>query len=150
MQLEIGSWEDLQAEASPIRFQVFVEEQGVPADEEWDAQDPVSIHAVLRDDDGTPIATGRLLPDGHIGRMAVLADARGLGAGSAVLAALIECARDEGHRVVQLNAQTHACGFYETMGFAAHGDTFLDAGIPHVAMTLDLTADPPDGATEDD
>lgn len=141
MQLEIGTWQDLQAQAGPIRYAVFVEEQGVPADEEWDAFDPPSLHAVLRDDDGTPIATGRLLPDGHIGRMAVVADARGTGAGSAVLAALIECARDEGHRQVRLNAQTHACGFYEKMGFVAHGEVFLDAGIPHVEMSLDLTDD---------
>ncbi len=138
MQIDIGPWETLRDDARAIRYAVFVEEQGVPVELEWDEYDPVCLHAVARDAHGAPVATGRLLPDGHIGRMAVLARARGTGVGSAVLLALIERAQARGDASVVLNAQTHAAGFYERFGFAREGEEFIEADIAHVAMRRPL------------
>ncbi|MCU0939893.1 MAG: GNAT family N-acetyltransferase, partial [Burkholderiaceae bacterium] len=118
MRIELGSWAALGGRAAPIRFLVFVEEQKVPAEIEIDAQDPLSLHALAIDASGTAVATGRLLPDGHIGRMAVLQAARGSGVGTAVLLSLMEAARARGHREVVLSAQTHAVPFYARIGFA--------------------------------
>lgn len=132
--LHLGPWEDFRAEAEPIRFIVFVDEQKVPADTELDEWDAVSVHAVARNDLGKPLGTGRLLPDGHIGRMAVLVEARGLGVGAALLTALMEEARRRGMAEVVLSAQTHAIGFYERHGFVAEGEVYLDCEIPHRLM----------------
>jgi predicted GNAT family N-acyltransferase len=106
----------------------------VPAEIEIDAQDPLSLHALALDASGTAVATGRLLPDGHIGRMAVLPSARGSGVGTAVLRALMEAARARGDREVVLSAQTHAVPFYARIGFATEGEVYDDAGIPHIDM----------------
>ncbi|HXF46123.1 MAG TPA: GNAT family N-acetyltransferase [Burkholderiaceae bacterium] len=132
--VELGAWDALRAEAEPIRTAVFVIEQKVPAEIEIDEFDPVSVHAIARDRAGRPLGTGRLLPDGHIGRMAVLREARGRGVGAALLAALIEEARRRGHAEVVLSAQLHAVPFYARFGFAVAGDTFEEAGIAHVTM----------------
>ncbi len=118
----------------PVRTEVFVVEQGVPAEIERDAFDAVCRHAIARDAGGRVIATGRLLPDGHIGRMAVRRAARGAGVGGAVLQALIAEAARRGLREVALNAQTHALAFYLRHGFEAVGEVFMEAGIPHRAM----------------
>jgi predicted GNAT family N-acyltransferase len=136
--LVAGTWADLREDACAVRFPVFVAEQRVPADIELDEMDPLSLHVVAYDAPGAPLATGRLLPDAHIGRMAVHARARGHGLGSRVLLALIEHARAAGHREVILHAQTHAIGFYRRHGFVAEGEEFMDAGIPHVVMRLHL------------
>lgn len=117
---------------------VFIVEQRVPESLEWDEFDAVSMHALAQDADGQAIGTGRLLPDGHIGRMAVVRDWRGRGVGSAVLEFLVDCAQKRGDGAVHLNAQTHAIGFYQRYGFVAHGDEFQDAGIPHRQMTRKL------------
>lgn len=138
VRIELGAWDELANEATPIRHAVFVQEQGVPVDIELDEWDPVSLHAIARDGDGRAIGTGRLLPDGHIGRMAVLRTARGSGAGTAILLALMDAARERGHREVVLNAQTHAASFYRRLGFVEEGDVFDDAGIPHIAMRCAL------------
>ncbi len=134
VRVELGAWDKQANEATPIRHAVFVQEQGVPAEIELDEWDPLSLHAIARDGDGRAIATGRLLPDGHIGRMAVLKAARGSGAGTAILQALMDAARARGLREVVLNAQTHAAPFYRRLGFVQEGDVFDDAGIPHIAM----------------
>lgn len=84
------------------------------------------------------MGTGRLLPDGHIGRMAVLREWRGKGVGALLLRALVELARSRGHTSVRLNAQTQALGFYRRYGFEAVGAQFMEAGIPHLAMRLDF------------
>jgi len=136
--VHVMDWTAAQARARPIRVAVFVEEQDVPLDLEWDEFDEVSEHALAVDAAGRAVATGRLLPDGHIGRMAVLRDARGAGAGAAVLRALMARARARGMTVLRLNAQTHAAPFYARFGFRACGDEFLEAGIPHVEMVLDI------------
>ena len=134
VRIRLGPWDELRALAAPIRFTVFVEEQKVPAEIELDAQDPVSLHAIAFDAAQAPVATGRLLPDGHIGRMAVLPQARGSGVGTAVLLALMQAAREGGHREVVLSAQTHAVAFYARQGFATEGEVYDDAGIPHIDM----------------
>jgi predicted GNAT family N-acyltransferase len=98
----------------------------------------VSLHALARDAAGRALGTGRLLPDGHIGRMAVLPQARGQGVGAALLRALMQAARDRGEREVALSAQTHAIAFYERFGFVVEGEEYDDAGIPHRMMRLVL------------
>lgn len=120
-----------------LREEVFIREQSVPADMEWDEFDSQSRHVVAMAD-GIPIGTGRLLPDGHIGRMAVLRKWRGQGAGSALLTALMDIARKLGMPHVLLNAQVQALPFYLRHGFRAEGGEFPDAGIPHRRMVRDL------------
>ena len=132
--VELGDWPTLQPWAAPIRLEVFVHEQLVPIEEEIDALDPLCVHAVAYDVHGLAMATGRLLPDAHIGRMAVLKGARGQGLGRAVLTALVQQARQQGFGEVVLSAQTHAQGFYLRQGFVAEGAEYLDANIPHVLM----------------
>jgi predicted GNAT family N-acyltransferase len=134
--IQTGTWSELERDAAPIRAQVFIEEQQVPAELEYDEFDAVSLHAVAYGADGSPLGTGRLLPDGHVGRMAVHRHARGLGVGGAILDALVAQGLAQGHRVLLLHAQLQARKFYETRGFAAEGETFMEAGIPHVLMAL--------------
>ncbi len=136
--IDLGAWTAQEALARPLRSEVFIVEQQVPVALEWDEMDAVSLHAIVFDGAGNAVGTGRLLPDGHIGRMAVRRDVRGQGAGAALLAALMEAARRRGQSEVRLNAQVHARGFYERFGFAAEGDTFDDAGIAHVHMRCRL------------
>jgi|GEM_PF-137557 len=131
--IKTATWPDDMSALKDIRFEVFVQEQGVPAEEEIDANDPLSIHAIAWSD-GAAAACGRLLPDGHIGRMAVRKPYRGQGVGAMVLEHLIERARQRGDREVVLSAQTHAVGFYEKFGFAAYGAEYLDCNIPHRDM----------------
>jgi predicted GNAT family N-acyltransferase len=136
--LELGDWSTLQASAAPIRLEVFVHEQQVPLEEEIDAMDAECVHAVAFDALGCALATGRLLPDGHIGRMAVRKTARARGLGSAVLNALTQHARQKGFVEVVLSAQTHAKGFYLRHGFVPEGVEYLDANIPHILMRKTL------------
>ncbi len=136
----IGDWDSVREHAQALRIEVFVVEQGVPVELEWDEADEVSIHAVAYDDEGQPVATGRLLPDGHIGRMAVRKSARGRGIGAEVLQALLAEAKRLEHRELVLHAQTHAAGFYARHGFTPEGEEFMEAGIPHYRMVLNLTA----------
>ncbi len=129
----VGDWTQLKPWASAVRQTVFVEEQGVPQEEEWDEQDRICRHALIRVGD-TPVATGRLLPDGRIGRMAVLAGARKNGFGRVILRSLVEEARRRGVTGLYLHAQTQALGFYEKEGFLAEGDEFFECEIPHRLM----------------
>ena len=117
-------------------------EQGVAAELEWDGFDAGALHAVAADASGHAIGTARLLDDGHIGRMAVLAPWRRRGVGSAMLVQILAAACERGLCAVRLNAQTHAVAFYARHGFERAGDEFLDAGIPHVAMRRYLVAKP--------
>lgn len=137
LEIREGSWEALGAEASEIRRVVFIEEQKVPREEEWDGRDG-DCHHFLALLEGRPVGTARLLPDAHVGRVAVLAEARGHGIGAALMTDAIDAARRSGHAAVELAAQTHALAFYEQLGFMAFGDPFLDAGIPHRNMRLAL------------
>ena len=133
LQIELMRWEQARAAASRIRYAVFVEEQGVPVEIELDEHDAECIHA-LAFDGSAAVGTGRLLPDGHIGRMAVLRESRGRGVGSAILAKLIEAAVRRGDREVLLSAQVHALAFYRAHGFSAEGEVYQDAGIAHQTM----------------
>lgn len=121
-----------------IREPVFVVEQNVPIELEWDELDPLCHHVIARDNAHRPIGTGRLTPEHKIGRMAVLPAWRGKGVGDALLSALIEQARDLGWSEVKLNAQVSAVGFYEKFGFVAFGDDYEEAGIQHRSMALTL------------
>lgn len=120
-----------------VREQVFVREQAVSIELEWDEFDPLCQH-VVAEAAGRVIGTGRLLPDGHIGRMAVLESCRGQGVGSALLEALMQIARNRGIRQVKLNAQSRAVAFYQRHGFVAEGEEFIEAGIPHRSMWRDV------------
>jgi predicted GNAT family N-acyltransferase len=125
------------ATLSLLREEVFIMEQSVPASLELDEFDGRSRH-VLATANGLPIGTGRLLPDGHIGRMAVLKAWRRMGAGSALLIKLLGIAKTLGMQRVLLNAQLQALPFYLRHGFRPEGKLFIDAGILHVRMTRDL------------
>lgn len=137
-EVRVGGWAELGVAAGSIRHQVFVDEQKIPAEMEWDAADADCVHAVAFNRFGVPLATGRLLDHvpgvAKIGRMAVLAPMRGSRVGRAVLDALMQAARERGEREVLLHAQTSAAGFYRRAGFAARGPGFEEAGIPHVEM----------------
>jgi predicted GNAT family N-acyltransferase len=128
------SWARDAARLAAVRRAVFVDEQGVPEDMEWDEHDAVSVHFLAVAEDAAPIGCARLLPDGHIGRMAVLPAWRGRGVGRALLAAATAAARLRGHATLKLSAQTHAAGFYARAGFVVVGGEYDEAGIPHVAM----------------
>jgi YbgC/YbaW family acyl-CoA thioester hydrolase len=142
-QLRTGAWAALHVDAAPLRTAVFVEEQGVPADMEWDADDATALHAVSYNRLGVPVATGRLLASdrgvAHIGRMAVTRLLRGGGFGREVLRALVAAAQARGDREVRLHAQRSAEGFYRREGFVPHGENIEEAGIPHVVMMLSLS-----------
>ncbi|MFI6337475.1 GNAT family N-acetyltransferase [Streptomyces sp. NPDC050535] len=134
-----------------VRKEVFVGEQGVPEDIEYDAYDEGALHVLAIRDDGTPLGTGRLLYGeaaaaktdgdltvGSLGRLAVKREARGLGVGVALVRAVEDAARARGLAAVDLHAQTHALGFYERLGYVAYGAEFPDAGIAHRAMRREL------------
>lgn len=132
--VERVAWQAAAQALSEVRRRVFIEEQKVPEALEWDEWDAGSVHVLARGPDDAPIGTGRLLPDGHIGRMAVLPQWRRQGVGSAILRELLQVARERGDLEVRLNAQTQALPFYARFGFVAKGPEFLDAGIAHRVM----------------
>ncbi len=138
MIVRIADWPEAQAHVMPLRMAVFVDEQGVPAHMELDDDDPVSRHAWIEDGAGDVLAVGRLLPDGHVGRMAVRVDRRGHGLGSRVLKALVDEARVRGMTRVMLHAQTQAIPFYLAHGFEVDGPPFMEAGLPHQCMRINL------------
>ncbi|MFC8246365.1 GNAT family N-acetyltransferase [Streptomyces chartreusis] len=130
-----------------VRKEVFVVEQGVPQEIEYDAHDADAVHVLAVREDGLPLGTGRLLYGeaaaartdgdltvGSLGRLAVRQEARGLGVGVALVRAIEDAARARGLAAVDLHAQTHALGFYERLGYVAYGPEFPDAGMPHRAM----------------
>ena len=139
----VVDWREHREVISAIRRAVFIDEQGVSEALELDPHDGAHTHALARDSAGNGIATGRLSEHdagaaGQIGRMAVLKAWRGRGVGGAILAALLEAARERGMVSVSLHAQTHARAFYAARGFAECGETFMEAGIEHIRMTRPL------------
>ncbi len=132
------TWDKAQPVAGPLRFAIFVGEQNVPAGIELDDLDASCTHAIAYDADGKAIGTGRLLPDGQIGRMAVVVEWRRRGIGAEILAALMEEARKRGHADVVLSAQLQAAEFYREQGFAAEGKVYEEAGILHQKMRRKL------------
>jgi len=131
-------WDKAQPDAAPLRFAIFVGEQNVPSGIELDDLDASCVHAVAFDVDGKAIGTGRLLPDGIIGRMAVNKEWRRRGIGAEILKALIAEARKRGHAEVVISAQLQAAEFYREQGFAAEGKVYEEAGILHQKMRLKL------------
>jgi YbgC/YbaW family acyl-CoA thioester hydrolase len=140
--VRVGGWDELGREAQKIRTEVFVHEQQIPAELEWDAADAVAVHAVATNRFGMALATGRLLEHvpgvAKIGRMAVSAPMRGTRIGREVLDALTAAAKARGDREALLHAQTSAAGFYARAGFVTRGEVFEEAGIPHVEMVRTL------------
>ncbi len=136
--IQVLDWGEAEARARSVRDAVFIVEQKVPVELEWDEWDARCAHALALDARSNPVGTARLLPDGHIGRMAVIAGWRGKGVGRALALALLEKARERGMRRIVLHAQTHASGFYRKLGFEISGPEFEEAGIAHVAMSITL------------
>lgn len=142
VEVRVGGWNTLGPHAQAVRTEVFIEEQKIPIEMEWDESDAHCVHAVAFNRVGLPLATGRLLPraDGaaRIGRMASIQAVRGSGIGRQVLKALTAAAQARGDRVLRLHSQTGAQGFYARAGFVPTGPVFDEAGIAHVEMTRAL------------
>jgi predicted GNAT family N-acyltransferase len=136
--VRLTDWQRDREKLSRVRRIVFIDEQRVPENLEWDDIDPQCVHAIAESADGAAIGCGRLLPDAHIGRMAVVAPWRGRGVGDALLMRLVEAARERGHARAILNAQVQAMPFYARHGFAPEGEPFEEAGIAHQVMTRAL------------
>ena len=145
-QVEPASWQADEADLRTVREAVFLIEQAIPPEEEWDAFDLSSRHVLARARDGRPIGTGRLVPPAagndpahaYIGRMAVIADWRGKGVGEALMRVLLEQARTLGYAAIKLHAQSHAIPFYAKFGFAPCSEEYLECAIPHRTMRLEL------------
>jgi len=140
--VEPASWDVDRADLEAVRRAVFIVEQAIPEDEEWDALDARSRHVVARDAEDRPIGTARLTPDQMIGRVAVLREWRGRGVGEALMQSLVGRAREVGYPAIELHAQTHAIPFYARLGFETQGDEFMECGIPHRLMRLALAPAP--------
>ena len=130
--IDLVNWQDASTQLSAIRSRVFIDEQGVPAELEWDGLDASAMHAKATSLTGEAIGTARLLPGGQIGRMAVLRRWRGIGIGTAMLQCLIAHAAEKER--LFLNAQTSAESFYRRNDFETEGEIFMEAGIPHIRM----------------
>ncbi|MEO7400721.1 MAG: YbgC/FadM family acyl-CoA thioesterase [Polaromonas sp.] len=142
LEIQTGDWAALGRDAAALRTAVFVQEQGIAPEFEWDEADCSALHAVAYNGLGQAIATGRLVSlagrQGKIGRMAVHRAVRGSLVGQRILAALVEAARQRGDSGVMMHAQKSAEGFYRRQGFIPHGDAFDEAGIAHVEMVRAL------------
>ena len=136
--IRIADWNTDRDALRAVREAVFVREQHVPVELEWDEHDEQCAHVIAESESGDAIGTGRLLPDGHIGRMAVLPPWRRQGVASALLKLLMGLAQRAGHRVARLHAQSYVVAFYERHGFEVAGEEFVEAGIAHRAMRCAL------------
>lgn len=134
MPVRAGSWEELKTQLIPLRTEVFINEQQVPAELEWDDEDHIARHFLATAEDDTVIGCARLLPSGQIGRMAVVKSRRGQGWGKRLLAEAEATARTLGQAEVFLHAQSHAIPFYAAQGYRITSEEFMDAGIPHRTM----------------
>ncbi len=133
--IRVADWNADRDPLRAVREAVFVAEQKVPLELEWDGEDARCVHVIAETNDGVAIGTGRLLPDGHIGRMAVLQAWRRQGVGSALLANLVGLAKQAGYGTARLHAQSYVMDFYRKHGFNVEGEEFMEAGIPHRHMT---------------
>lgn len=131
--VRIADWQKDNADLRRIREAVFIAEQSVSPEQEWDAEDADAVHFLALEHEYA-IGTARLLPDGHIGRVSVLKDWRGLHVGDRLLEAVIAEAERRGLKQQMLSAQVHATPFYERHGFRVVSEEFIEAGIPHVDM----------------
>ena len=136
--IQCATWQDDHDEIAFVRRQVFIIEQKIPESEEWDDADENSSHVLVFSEKRDVVGTGRIEPNGKIARLAVIAEYRGQGVGSAMLTRLVEEARQKGFSQVFLHAQTHALKFYKKFGFGSDEVIFSEGGIPHVIARLDL------------
>lgn len=132
-----GSWDQLQQDAKLIRELVFISEQNIPEQDEWDDQDAISQHFVVYDQN-QPIATARLLANNSVGRVAVLKPYRGQGIGRLIMLEIIAYAQAQKRPSLQLSSQVHAISFYEKLGFSIQGDEYDECGIPHIEMVMPI------------
>ena len=132
-----GGWGQLEKDAKLIREQVFIQEQGIAPEDEWDDLDATVLYFIVYDRE-QPIATARLLPQHSVGRVAVLMPYRKQGIGKILMEHIIEYARQQNLPYLKLSAQTYVTAFYEALGFVVQGEEYLDCGIPHIDMTLEL------------
>ncbi|KXO86016.1 GNAT family acetyltransferase [Acinetobacter venetianus] len=132
-----GSWDQLQQDAKLIRELVFISEQNIPEQDEWDDQDAISQHFVVYDHN-QPIATARLLANNSVGRVAVLKAYRGQGIGRLIMLEIIAYAQAQKRPSLQLSSQVHAISFYEKLGFSIQGDEYDECGIPHIEMVMPI------------
>ena len=116
-----------------VRDAVFIQEQSIDPDIEFDGLDESAVHAIVYSN-AQPVGTGRILDDGHIGRIAIIKAFRGQGLGSKIVLSLIDEAKNKGYPRVYLGSQKHAIDFYTKLGFEPFGDEFMEAGIPHLSM----------------
>ena len=137
LSVENGDWDQLQQDARLIRELVFIVEQNIPEQDEWDDQDAISKHFVVYDHD-QPIATARLLQDNSIGRVAVIQKYREQGIGRLIMLEIIEHAQQQHRPFLKLSSQVHAISFYEKLGFVTQGDPYDECGIPHIEMIMPL------------
>jgi predicted GNAT family N-acyltransferase len=134
--VKIVRWQEAESNLRALREAIFMNEQGVPEKLEWDGLDSQCCHCLAVNETGETIGCGRMTPDAHIGRMAVLKAWRGRKVGTAMLELLLEEARKRAYPEVELSAQLHAIPFYRHFDFVEEGDVYMDAGIPHLKMRL--------------
>lgn len=135
--VKYGSWDQLQQDAKLIRKLVFISEQNISEQDEWDDQDAISQHFVVYDQN-QPIATARLLANNSVGRVAVLKAYRGQGIGRLIMLEIIAYAQAQKRPSLQLSSQVHAVSFYEKLGFSIQGDEYDECGIPHIEMVMPI------------
>ena len=136
-QVKHGRWDQLRQDTRLIRELVFIVEQNIPEQDEWDVQDAISKHFVVYDHD-QPIATARLLQDNSVGRVAVIQKYRGQGIGRLIMLEIIEHAQQQQYPFLKLSSQLHAISFYEKLGFVTQGNPYDECGIPHIEMMMPL------------
>ncbi|MDM1019882.1 GNAT family N-acetyltransferase [Acinetobacter sp. VNK23] len=137
LSVENGDWDQLQQDARLIREQVFIVEQNIPEQDEWDDQDAISQHFVVYDRD-QPIATARLLQNNSVGRVAVMQEYRRQGIGRMIMLDIIRYAQQQYRPFLKLSSQVHAVSFYEKLGFVTKGNPYDECGIPHIEMMMPL------------
>lgn len=137
LSMRAGTWQELAHSAKAIREIVFIQEQHISTEDEWDDLDAICTHFVVYVQDQA-IATARLLPNHSIGRVAVLTTHRGLKIGQKLMQAVIAYGKQEQRPFLKLSSQVHAIGFYQALGFIVQGQEYLDCGIPHIDMHMSL------------
>jgi predicted GNAT family N-acyltransferase len=134
LQIRLALWERDSTAIRSVRNTVFSDEQGIAETLDFDDRDHECVHVLAWIGDGEAIGTARMLPDGHVGRIAVHKQWRGQGVGTRLTGYLTDLARDRGFAEIYLHSQAQAAGFYARLGFEARGETFMEAGIEHVLM----------------
>lgn len=136
--VSLTSWHDGEPLLRSVREAVFIREQAIPEELEWDGLDETSRHALALSHQGDAIGCGRIQANGHVGRIAVLPQWRKQKVGTAIMEALLDYARVHDYKQVDVDAQTYAVPFYRGFEFVEEGEVFMDAGLPHIKMRLKL------------